>query len=179
MQRLHTPLLALSGLLLITQPAFSESQNPLKNAPASKSASNTHLPLEKIISIAREKSPTMRIINTFKEQQGGKEVDRVFYFLPDKKEARVMSLDPVTGTILDDHAYKIPEKQQTIPLETLLSDLRTKYSIVKVIRTRTTQREGRDVRIILYVDKLKQQRTMVVDTKSGEVISDNARKLSG
>ncbi|MCL6271050.1 hypothetical protein M3P05_14050 [Sansalvadorimonas sp. 2012CJ34-2] len=178
MHRLHTPLLALSGLLLITQPALSESQNPLKNAPASKSSS-TNLPLEKIISIAREKNPTMRIINTFKEQMGGKEVDRVFYFLPDKKEARVMTLDPVTGTVMDDHAYKIPEKQQTIPLETLLSNLRTKYSIVKVIRTRTAQRDGRDVRIILYVDKLKQQRTMVVDTKTGEVISDNARKLSG
>ena len=175
MQRLHTPLLALSGLLLITSPAFGES-HPLKNTPNPVSSSN--LPLEKIISIAREAKPTMRIINTFKEQEKGKEVDKVFYFLPDQKEARVMTLDPTNGKILSDRAYKIPEKQETIPLETLLANLRTKYNIVKVVRTRTTQKNGRDVRVILYVDKLKQQRTMIVDTKSGEVISDNARKFS-
>ena len=134
--------------------------------------------LEKVVAIAREAHPTMSVINTFEETVDGKPVDKVFYILPENKEMRLITIDSHTGKIVEDKKYSLPEKQKSIPLETLLGDLRAKHDITKIIRTRLAQRDGRDVRIIIYLDKLKQQRLMTVDTKTGEVLSDKARKLT-
>ena len=177
MKSLRPTFLAISALLLGTGSALLLPSSVL--AGASSAQTGEQLPVEKIISIARERKPSMRIINTFKETNAqGKVVDKVFYFQPDAKETRVMSLNPVTGKILEDRAYKLPEKQQTIPLENLLTELKSKYPMKKIIRTRTDRRDGRDVRMIVYLDKLEQRRVMVVDAKTGEVLSDKARKLN-
>ncbi|WP_281645227.1 hypothetical protein [Parendozoicomonas sp. Alg238-R29] len=177
MKRLFSSALILSGLLLGSASTLTLSPAVLADTGKSTNSDNT-LRLERIISIAREKQPTMRVINTFESTFQGKEVDQVFYFLPKDKATRIMTVDSLSGKVLEDRPYSVPEKRTTIPLETLITQLREKYSIQKIIRTRTAQQDGRDVRIIIYVDKLKQQRLMIVDTKTGEVISDKARKLS-
>ena len=172
--------LALSGLIAVSTVSFYTPNAHAGTKIIRKEELNEDktIRLEKVVATARKAHPDMRIINTFEEVVNGKKVDKVFYILPNTKDTKIITIDSLTGKIREDRAYKLPEKQKSIPLETLLSSLRKKHSITKIIRTRLAQRDGRDVRIIIYVDKLKQQRLMVVDTKTGEVISDKARKLS-
>ena len=181
MKNLPSSALLLSSLLMgsvLTAPlALSDPAKAPATSTTKTNADNT-LKLEKVIGIARETQPTMRIINTFESSFQGKEVDQVFYLLPKDKVTRIMTIDSFTGKVLEDRPYSVPEKNKAIPLETLISQLRETYSIRKIVRTRTAQQDGRDVRIIIYVDNLRQQRLMVVDTKTGEVLSDKARKLS-
>ncbi|CAM3678119.1 PepSY domain-containing protein [Parendozoicomonas haliclonae] len=171
-------LLATSASLLATLPAHGADTPAKSSPPATSLNEDKTLRLEKVVSIARKAHPGMRILNTFEETENGQEVDKVFYILPDTKQTRIMTINSQTGQILRDRAYSVPERQNSIPLETLLSQLRSKYQMTKIIRTRLAQRDGRDVRIIIYVDKFNQQRLMIVDTKTGEVISDKARKTS-
>ncbi len=171
--------LLVSPLLLAgTAPDKTMQKNPStpKNA-AGKNYDNT-LKLEKILTIARRAKPGLRVISTFESVYKGREVDQVFYMPPKGKETRIMSIDSLSGEVVEDHPYDVPEKQASIPLESLVAKLRETHHIHKIIRTRLTQRDGRFVRIIIYVDNLKQQRLMVVDTKTGKVISDKARKFS-
>ena len=175
MKHLPAPALILSALLSGSPLALADAAS--SHSSKTTNADNT-LRLEKVLSIAREKQPTMRIINTFESTFNGKEVDQVFYLLPKEKTTRIMTVDSLSGKVLEDRPYSVPEKRSAIPLETLIAKLREKYSIQKIVRTRTAQKDGKDVRIIIYVDNLKQQRLMVVDTKTGEVISDKARKHS-
>ncbi|MTI13932.1 hypothetical protein [Sansalvadorimonas verongulae] len=183
MKYLPSSALVLSSLLigsaLTTAPlAISDTGKSASDAKAKTTNADNTLRLEKVISIARETQPTMRVINTFESSFNGKEVDQVYYLLPKNKITRIMTIDSFSGKVLEDRPYSVPEKRTAIPLETLISQLREKYSIRKIVRTRTAQQDGRDVRIIIYIDNLKQQHLMVVDTKTGEVISDKARKFS-
>lgn len=175
MKHLPAPAFILSALLSGAPLALADTAS---TSPSKTTNADNTLRLDKVLSIAREKQPTMRIINTFESTFNGNEVDQVFYLLPKEKTTRIMTVDSFSGKVLEDRPYNVPEKRSAIPLETLIAQLREKYSIQKIVRTRTAQQDGRDVRIIIYVDKLKQQRLMIVDTKTGEVISDKARKYS-
>ncbi|WP_211824264.1 PepSY domain-containing protein [Kistimonas asteriae] len=137
------------------------------------------MPLEKLLVKAKDKHPGMRIINTYSETtQKGKHVEKIYYLMPDNTGAWIMTLDRTNGKILDDHPYKFPEKADVIPLEKILQEVKEKYHVKKIVRTRLEQENGRKLRVIYYIDKLKQQRTMVVDEKTGAVLSDKARKLT-
>lgn len=133
--------------------------------------------LEALLSKAKDRHPDMQVINTYSETtQEGKAVEKIYY-LRHNKSAWVMKLNSVNGDVLEDHLYKFPEQAEVIPLETILHDVKNKYHVNKIVRTRLEQEDGRKLRIIYYIDKLKQHRTMVVDGKTGTVLSDRARKL--
>lgn len=131
---------------------------------------------ERVIEIAREAHPDLRILSTFQEEENGRLMEKVLYTLPDSKEPWLITIDPYNGRIIRDRIYNAPS-QGSIPLEVLLTQLRQQYDIVKVIRTRRALRDDQDVRIIVYRNKFKQQRILVVNAMTGVVISDQKQKL--
>ncbi|MCK5894332.1 MAG: hypothetical protein KAG53_07985 [Endozoicomonadaceae bacterium] len=133
--------------------------------------------LEALLNRAKERHPDMQVINTYSETtQKGRAIEKIYY-LRHNKSAWIMTLNSSNGNVLEDHLYKFPEQAEVIPLETILHDVKSKYHVNKIVRTRLEQEDGRKLRIIYYIDKLKQHRTMVVDGKTGTVLSDKARKM--
>ncbi len=170
--------------LLTSTMIMAEAPAPAPTAPAPAPAPEKSIPsspralhLEKLIATVRKTHPDMNIIKTFEADENGREADKVIYLLPETRDTRIMTIDSITGEVIRDRSYVVPKGQKKIPLEILLADLRGKYSITKIIRTRQAKQNGRDVRIIIYLDKTRQQRLMAVDTQTGEVVSDNARKF--
>lgn len=135
--------------------------------------------LEELLLKAKVKHPDMQVISTYSETtQKNNAVEKIYYMLPSTKGAWIMTLDRINGDILNDHLYKLPEQAEVLPLETILQDVKRKYRVKKVLRTRLEQENGQKLRIIYYINNRKQQRTMVVDGKTGAILSDKARNMT-
>jgi len=135
-------------------------------------------PTEYLIEQAKKRHSDMIIISTSTDKYFySKPTERIHYFLPDKKQNRIMLLDKITGNIIDDQPYGKPEKSNFISLENSIKMAKEQYHIVKILRTKLIQKKEDSYRVIYYIDKNKQNRTLVINAYTGEIISNKSHQI--
>ena len=149
---------AVALMLAIATPALGYSAAP----------SPSTLKLEK----ARATHPNMQIIRYHQPEQENSQI-QILYKNPPEHTLHTMTINSQTGEIIKDHAYKETQKAPILKLEDQIKLLQTQYPIKRINKV-VLNKNG--TRTIHYVDKHKQQKTIIADAKTGKVIESKSNR---
>ena len=126
--------------------------------------------LEEILHKVRLRKPGIEIISAHIEEYDKGLVTVVDY--RDGDERRVMEVNSITAAILNDHAFSDPKKADLKPAKELIRIVENRHPNAILGRHYLRQKDGHLVRILFFTDERKQRRQMIMDARTGEIISD-------
>ena len=129
------------------------------------------MPIEDSLVFLHKKHPDSRLIRTWLDSQEG-HLMRIAELSDAKKKRWKVIQDAYTGLIVSEQSYSLTPKGQVISLAQILTDAKNKHKGMVVLRTRSTLKDKTKVKEITYLDASRTRRKMVVNSATGEVMSD-------
>ncbi|MGY0217582.1 PepSY domain-containing protein [Endozoicomonadaceae bacterium StTr2] len=126
--------------------------------------------LDEILHKVRLRKPGIEIISAHIEEYDKGLVTVVDY--REGSERRVMEVNSITSAVLSDHVYSQPKKAELKPIRDLIKAVEAQHPNSILGRHYLRQKDGRLVRILFFTDGRKQRRQMIMDARSGEILSD-------
>ena len=126
--------------------------------------------LDEILHKIRLRKPGIEIISAHIEEYDKGLITVIDY--REGSERRVMEVNSITSAVLNDHVYSQPKKAELKPIKDLIKAAESHHPNSILGRHYLRQKDGRLVRILFFTDERKQRRQMIMDARTGEILSD-------
>ena len=126
--------------------------------------------LEEILHKVRLRKPGIEIISAHIEEYDKGLVTVIDY--REGSERRVMEVNSITAAVLNDHSFSDPKKADLKPAKELIKIVESRHPNAILGRHYLRQKDSRLVRVLFFTDERKQRRQMIMDARTGEIVSD-------
>ena len=133
--------------------------------------------LEKTLVNLRKNHQIANITKTWIENNQGNEI-RVVEFIDTRKKHWHAETDAYTGLLLNEHTFEFKLSGNQIPLSDTLNDARKAHKNMIILRTTSKHRKNVPVREIVYLDENGYRKLLIVNSITGETISDQLTPTS-
>ena len=127
--------------------------------------------LKKTLANLRKNHQIAHITKTWIENSGGNEI-RVIEFIDNRKKHWRAEMDAYTGLLLNEHPFELKLSGKQIPLSDILSQAHRAHKNMVILRTTSKHNKNVPVREIIYRDENGFRKRLIVNSITGETISD-------
>ncbi|MET4695495.1 hypothetical protein [Endozoicomonas lisbonensis] len=127
--------------------------------------------LEKTLANLRKNHQIANITKTWIENNQGNEI-RVVEFTDNTKKRWHAETDAYTGLLLNEHSFEFTLSGKQVPLSDILNEARKTHKNMIILRTTSKHRKNVPVREIVYLDENGYRKRLIVNSITGETISD-------